>query len=198
MFAFGLVILGLFMELPYGPLQFFAAGGAVVSGDADPGAAQLKAALLSVAQQLAQALVRDGEGATKMIEVTVRNAPSEEDAAEIARTVVGSPLVKTAVYGEDPNWGRLIAAAGRAGVVFDPDAVTVMISDGKETVLLARKGEIMADDKFNPAALSRAKELMKGKKIIFEFDLDYGKHSATAWGCDLTEKYVEINGKYTT
>ncbi|MBN2734672.1 MAG: bifunctional ornithine acetyltransferase/N-acetylglutamate synthase [Methanomicrobiaceae archaeon] len=167
-----------------------------LKGKADFG--EFCSALEEVCISLAKQIAEDGEGATKMIEVTVRNAPSEEDAAEIARTVVGSPLVKTAVYGEDPNWGRLIAAAGRAGVVFDPDAVTVSISDGDVTVVLARKGEILADDKIHPDALLKAKGLMHGKKIFIDIDLDYGEYSATAWGCDLTEKYVEINGKYTT
>jgi len=155
-------------------------------------------ALEEVCISLAKQIAGDGEGATKLIEVTVRNAKSEEGAAEIARTIVGSPLVKTAVYGEDPNWGRIIAAAGRAGVVFDPDNVTVKITDGKNSVVLADRGEIKADNRYNPKALLAAKALMKGKNVIFELDLGCGNKSATAWGCDLTEKYVEINGKYTT
>ncbi|MDD4300836.1 MAG: bifunctional ornithine acetyltransferase/N-acetylglutamate synthase [Methanomicrobium sp.] len=155
-------------------------------------------ALEDVCISLAKQIAEDGEGATKFIEVKVDNAASEEDAALIAKTVVGSPLVKTAVYGEDPNWGRLIAAAGRAGVDFDPGLVTVSISDGKESVVLAKKGEILADDKMHPDALAKAKSLMHGKKVFVLIDLDAGDYSATAWGCDLTEKYVEINGKYTT
>ncbi|WP_209691723.1 bifunctional ornithine acetyltransferase/N-acetylglutamate synthase [Methanomicrobium sp. W14] len=157
-------------------------------------------ALEEVCTTLAKQMAEDGEGATKMIEVRITNAPSEEDAEVIAKTIVGSPLVKTAVYGEDPNWGRLIAAAGRAGVEFPPENVTVSISgeNGKKTVLLAKKGEILADNKYHPEALAEAKALMHGKKVIFTLDLDYGGFSATAWGCDLTEKYVEINGKYTT
>jgi glutamate N-acetyltransferase/amino-acid N-acetyltransferase len=109
----------------------------------------------------------------------------------VARTVIESPLVKTAVYGEDPNWGRVVAAAGRAGVRFDPNAVSLWISDGRERYPLVRSGEIIAD-------LKQAKATMHGKKVIFELDLAAGTAKATAWGCDLTERYVEINGRYTT
>ena len=155
-------------------------------------------ALEEVCISLAKQIAEDGEGASKFIEVSVVNAPSEKDAADVAKTVVGSPLVKTAVYGEDPNWGRFIAAAGRAGVLFDPNHASVSISDGDETVVLASRGEILADDKKYPSALAKAKSMMQGKKIKIIIDLDCGSESALAWGCDLTEKYVEINGKYTT
>ena len=165
-------------------------------GPADP--EELYGALEEVCISLAKQIARDGEGATKLIEVRVTGAEHEEDAAAVARTVVGSSLVKTAVYGEDPNWGRIIGAAGRAGVVFDPLMATVTIGEGDALVTLARRGEILADDMVNPQALAAAKELMKGDTVIFGFDLGAGEASATAWGCDLTERYVEINGKYTT
>lgn len=165
-------------------------------GPAD--AEELYGALEEVCISLARQIARDGEGATKLIEVRVTGAAREEDAAEVACTIVGSPLVKTAVYGEDPNWGRIIGAAGRAGVAFDPNMATITIGEGDAEVVLARRGEILADDKVSPATLAAAKELMKGDTVIFGFDLGAGEQSATAWGCDLTEKYVEINGKYTT
>lgn len=149
------------------------------------------AALEGCCVSLARQIATDGEGATKLIEVTVRGVSSEKEAAEVARTVIGSPLVKTAVYGEDPNWGRIVAAAGRAGVPFDPNAVSLWISDGTKRYPLVKKGEIIAD-------LKKAKAAMHKKKVIFELDLAQGKEKATAWGCDLTEKYVEINGRYTT
>ncbi|ADN37352.1 arginine biosynthesis bifunctional protein ArgJ [Methanolacinia petrolearia DSM 11571] len=155
-------------------------------------------ALEEVCISLAKKIAEDGEGATKFVEVSVTGAKSEEDAATVAKTIVGSPLVKTAIYGEDPNWGRIIAAAGRAGPDFDPMNTSISIGDGEKTVILEEKGVIKADDKINPAALAAAKELMKGKKLRIEFDLGTGNYNATAWGCDLTEKYVEINGKYTT
>lgn len=152
---------------------------------------EFSAALEECCRSLAEQIATDGEGATKLIEVTVRGAKKEDDAAKVARTIIESPLVKTAVYGEDPNWGRVVAAAGRAGVKFDPDAISLWISDGKKKHPLVKSGKIIAD-------LDAAKKVMHGKKVIFILDLDAGKEKATAWGCDLTERYVEINGRYTT
>lgn len=154
-------------------------------------AREFSLALEECCRALAIQIAMDGEGATKLIEVTVRGAPGEEEAASVARTIVASPLVKTAVYGADPNWGRVIAAAGRAGVSFDPDHVDLWMGDGVSSVPLVRDGEIVVD-------LPRAKALMQGKKVTFVLDLASGTSEATAWGCDLTEKYVEINGRYTT
>lgn len=148
-------------------------------------------ALEGCCQSLAQQIAADGEGATKLVEVTVRGAQTEEAAATVARTVIGSPLVKTAVYGEDPNWGRIVAAAGRAGVALDPNAVSLWIGEGTARAPLVKNGEIIAD-------LTKAKAAMHGKKVVFELDLASGTEEATAWGCDLTEKYVEINRRYTT
>lgn len=148
-------------------------------------------ALEECCRALAIQIAMDGEGATKLLEVTVRGAPGEEEAATVARAIVSSPLVKTAVYGADPNWGRVIAAAGRAGVEFDPEHVDLWIGDGRESIPLVKGGEIVVD-------LTRAKSLMMGKKVVFVLDLVSGNGEATAWGCDLTEKYVEINGRYTT
>jgi glutamate N-acetyltransferase/amino-acid N-acetyltransferase len=148
-------------------------------------------ALEECCRNLAIQIAMDGEGATKLIEVFVKGAPSEEDAARVARTVTSSPLVKTAVYGEDPNWGRVIAAAGRAGARFDPGKADLLISDGTAAIPLVNAGRIVVD-------LAAAKKAMHGKKVIFELDLHAGDGTATAWGCDLTEKYVEINGRYTT
>lgn len=159
------------------------------SGKVKP--AEFSQALEECCRSLAQQIAADGEGATKLIEVTVKGAKKEESAARVARTIIESPLVKTAVYGEDPNWGRIVAAAGRAGIEFDPNAVSLWISDGNHQYPLVKSGEIIAD-------LKRAKEAMHGKKVIFILDLASGKEAATAWGCDLTERYVEINGRYTT
>jgi glutamate N-acetyltransferase/amino-acid N-acetyltransferase len=153
--------------------------------------AEFSLALEECCRSLAQQIASDGEGATKLIEVKVTGARNEEAAAKVARTIIASPLVKTAVYGEDPNWGRVVAAAGRAGVEFDPNAISLWISNGTERYPLVRSGEIIAD-------LKKAKESMHGKKVIFILDLAAGKEEATAWGCDLTERYVEINGRYTT
>jgi glutamate N-acetyltransferase/amino-acid N-acetyltransferase len=154
-------------------------------------AAEFSAALEECCRSLAEQIAQDGEGATKLLQITVTGAKKEDDAGKVARTVIESPLVKTAVYGEDPNWGRVVAAAGRAGVKFDPNAVSLWISDGAGKFPLVKSGEIIAD-------LAAAKKAMHGKKVIFILDLAAGKAEATAWGCDLTEKYVEINGRYTT
>jgi glutamate N-acetyltransferase/amino-acid N-acetyltransferase len=152
---------------------------------------EFSAALEECCRSLAEQIAKDGEGATKLLQVTVTGARKEDDAEKVARTVIESPLVKTAVYGEDPNWGRVVAAAGRAGVKFDPNAVSLWISDGSNKYPLVKSGEIIAD-------LDAAKKAMHGKKVIFILDLATGKAGATAWGCDLTERYVEINGRYTT
>ena len=148
---------------------------------------ELAEAIEAVCRNLAIQIARDGEGATKLLEVTVRGAADEEEAAAVARTVIASPLVKTAVYGEDPNWGRVVAAAGRSGAEFDPYAVSLHVGG----VPLVIRGEIVAD-------LGAAKVAMHGDTVSFVLDLAAGDGEATAWGCDLTERYVEINGKYTT
>ena len=153
--------------------------------------AEFSAALEECCRSLAKQIAADGEGATKLLEVRVTGAAKETDAAKVAKTVIESPLVKTAVYGEDPNWGRVVAAAGRARVKFDPNAVSLWISDGKNKYPLVKSGEIIAD-------LKKAKQAMSSKTVIFILDLAAGKEEATAWGCDLTERYVEINGRYTT
>jgi glutamate N-acetyltransferase/amino-acid N-acetyltransferase len=141
--------------------------------------------------KLGRQIAQDGEGATKLIEVTVRGARSEDEADLVARTIVGSPLVKTAVYGEDPNWGRIVAAAGRSGAFFDPQQVSCWISGQNIRAAVCIDGVLSED-------LVSAKTALQGKEIRIELDLSAGEQSAVAWGCDLTEKYVEINGKYTT
>ncbi len=141
--------------------------------------------------QLAKQIAADGEGATKMLEVKVLGCRRESDAERIARAVVQSPLVKSAVYGEDPNWGRVVCAAGYCGVEFSVDELSLSIGEGEGEVMLVKNGEITAD-------LVKAKDAMKGDHVVFTLMLESGDASATAWGCDLTEKYVEINGKYTT
>lgn len=152
---------------------------------------EFSAALEECCRLLAMQIAADGEGASKLLQVTVTGAKKEDDAEKVARTVIESPLVKTAVYGEDPNWGRVVAAAGRAGVKFDPNAVSLWISDGSKKYPLVKSGEIIAD-------LVAAKKAMHGRSVIFILDLAAGKAEATTWGCDLTERYVEINGRYTT
>lgn len=148
-------------------------------------------ALEEAAVILAKKIARDGEGATKLLEVKVQGARREEDADKIARAIIRSPLVKSAVYGEDPNWGRVVCAAGYSGVEFEIDELSLSIGEGERETLLVRKGEIVAD-------LALAKAAMAGDHVVFTVTLESGAAQATGWGCDLTEKYVEINGKYTT
>ena len=150
-------------------------------------ASALEECCISLAKQIAA----DGEGATKMLEVRVKGARREKDAERIARAVITSPLVKSAVYGEDPNWGRVVCAAGYSGVEFAIDELSLSIGEGESETPLVQKGEITAD-------LGKAKAAMTGKHVVFTITLESGRKEAVAWGCDLTEKYVEINGKYTT
>jgi glutamate N-acetyltransferase/amino-acid N-acetyltransferase len=152
---------------------------------------EFELALEECCRNLAIQIAIDGEGASKLLEVTVKGGPSEEDAATVARTIISSPLVKTAAYGEDPNWGRVIAAAGRAGVRFNPGKADLWIGNGIASQPLVSEGKIVVD-------IALAKKMMQGKRIIFDLHLHAGDGIATAWGCDLTEKYVEINGRYTT
>ncbi len=144
--------------------------------------------LNQVCTRLAKKIARDGEGATKLIEVTVSGAPTVADARLAARTVVNSPLVKTAVYGNDLNWGRIMAALGRSGVEVTESEIDLYIGD----VCLLKGGKQPRFDKKKALALLRAEE------VPFGIDLNQGTAKATAWGCDLTEKYVFINGHYTT
>jgi glutamate N-acetyltransferase/amino-acid N-acetyltransferase len=149
----------------------------------------LLAAFLAVSRDLAVDIVRGGEGATKLIAVNVHDAGSEQDARRVARTIANSPLVKTAVHGADPNWGRIVAAAGRAGVMFDIQRTTVHIGG----ILLFEHG--LPHDEAAP----QAEEYLKGKEIQIDVDLGTGAGGkATIWTCDLTAEYVRINGEYRT
>jgi glutamate N-acetyltransferase/amino-acid N-acetyltransferase len=146
-------------------------------------------AFVAVSKELALGIVRGGEGATKLISVHVRDARSADDARQVARTIANSPLVKTAVHGADPNWGRIVAAAGRAGVRFDVRRATVHIGD----VLLFENG--LPHDEAAPTAA----EYLKGSDVQIAVSLGTGGHqSATIWTCDLSAEYVRINGEYRT
>lgn len=137
---------------------------------------------------LAQEIARDGEGATKFLEVQVAGAKTREDARVAAKSVCGSSLVKTALFGEDANWGRIIAAIGYSGADFDPNAVSVWLGD----LLVAGNGQGVS------FSVPRAKEILAAKDIVIKIDLQAGAETAIAWGCDLSYDYVKINGSYTT
>lgn len=145
-------------------------------------------ALDYVTTHLAKEIARDGEGATKLIEVQVRGAASIAQARLAARAIAGSALVKAAVYGEDPNWGRILAAAGRSGAQVDARLADIGIGQ----LELMRAGQILAFD------ATVAAEQLKGSEVLIKVNLHLGDGEATAWGCDLTEQYVAINAKYTT
>lgn len=137
---------------------------------------------------LAQEIARDGEGATKFIEVQVAGAMSRNDARIMAKSVCGSSLVKTALFGEDANWGRIIAAMGYSGADFDPNHVSIWL--GNLLVAQAGRGVSFSEQK--------AKEILGAKDIVIKIDLQAGVETARAWGCDLSYDYVKINGSYTT
>ena len=149
---------------------------------------RFQAALDVVCSHLAREIARDGEGASKLIEVYVCGAESERDALRSARTIANSPLVKTAIGGGDPNWGRVMAAAGRAGVRFRADGVELRLGD----VCVVQGGAAAGYD------LAAAEAAVAGPEVTVTLDLHAGAHEATVWTCDLTAKYVKINAAYHT
>lgn len=154
-------------------------------------------ALRYVCIELARMMARDGEVASKFFEVVVTGAQDDEDARKAARAVSRSSLVKTAVYGADPNWGRIICAVGYSGAGMDPEKVTLGLEGKSESgeaqsVLLVNRGDIVE------GVLDRAKEIMKGESIMINVDLGMGQASARGFGCDLTHEYVNVNANYTT
>ncbi|MEY8188988.1 bifunctional ornithine acetyltransferase/N-acetylglutamate synthase [Peribacillus simplex] len=142
--------------------------------------------LKQTSENLAKQIAKDGEGATKLIEVNVHGMPAKQDSQMMAKTIVGSNLVKTAAFGADANWGRIIAAMGRSGVEFNPDQTTIVFGD----IVVLNDGE--------PVMFSEeeAKVYLENESIIINVYLKDGNESGTAWGCDLTYDYVKINGSY--
>ncbi len=148
----------------------------------------LEQGLVEAMQHLAKAIARDGEGATCLMEVQVEGAPDEPAARRVARTVAGSSLVKTAVHGRDPNWGRIVAAAGRSGVAFDPDAVALWIGPHQ----LMQSGQPLPFDR------EAASRVLRSETVQIRVRLGDGPGNGLAWGCDLSDQYVRINADYTT
>lgn len=149
---------------------------------------QFVIALQSTFEDLAKQIARDGEGATKLVEVNVAGAASNEEARIIAKKIVGSNLVKTAIYGSDANWGRIIGAIGHSAATVNPDIVDISI------------GSIQMLKESQPVAFSEelAKEYLQSPDIVISVDLHLGDGFGTAWGCDLTYDYVKINASYRT
>jgi len=169
----------------------FATGGAfsedLIDDADDPRLVNFRSAFQEVAIDLAQQLVRDGEGATKFVTVTVDGAEDDDAAKKIALTIANSPLVKTAIAGEDPNWGRIVMAIGRSGEQADRDKLAIWI--GGKTV--AEKG--LVSTKYSEEA---AAAHMKTSEIDIRVDVGVGVGSATVWTCDLTHGYISINADY--
>ncbi len=163
-----------------------AAGGAPVTGG--EGLAHFTAALTALCQDLARKIVRDGEGATRLVTVTVTGAASDADARRAAETVATSLLVKTMLWGGEPNWGRVLGALGRAGIPLAPE--TVDLRFGAVTVVRGGLGV--------PGVAAAAAEALRGAEVTLGIALGDGPGRATMWTCDLNEGYVRINGNYLT
>jgi len=144
-------------------------------------------ALVEVSQELCRLIAADGEGATRLVTVQVTGAPSEHAAAHVARTIATSPLIKTAIHGRDPNWGRILAAAGRAGVEFDTDKARVWIGDA----------DVYSGGKPHPENEQDAHlHLLQKHEVVIGVDLAAGSAAAEAWTCDFSADYVRINADY--
>lgn len=146
-----------------------------------------EAALRAVMMDLAHQVVKDGEGATKFVEIRVTRAATPEDAHKIAMSVANSPLVKTAIAGEDANWGRVVAAVGKSGALADRDKLTISFGN----MVLARKGWRVPD-----FAEDAASAYMKNQELVIGVDLGLGRASKSVWTCDLTRRYIDINADY--
>lgn len=174
-------------------LMLFATGAAAADGQAriedanDPKLASFRDALNALLKDLALQVVRDGEGARKMVEITVTGAESDAAAKKIALSIANSPLVKTAVAGEDANWGRVVMAVGKSGELADRDRLAIWFGH----VRVAVNGE--RDPDYSEA---EASAVMKNEDIPVKVDIGLGNGTATVWTCDLTKEYVEINGDY--
>jgi glutamate N-acetyltransferase/amino-acid N-acetyltransferase len=163
------------------------AGNTPLTGFDSPGADAFAAALADICRQLAHLVVKDGEGAQKFIAVSVSGAVSDQSARKVGLAIANSPLVKTAIAGEDANWGRVVMAVGKAGEPADRDRLSI----GFGGIWAAREGQPLADYDEAPVAAH-----LKGREISLEVDLGLGDGEATVWTCDLTHGYISINADY--
>jgi glutamate N-acetyltransferase/amino-acid N-acetyltransferase len=152
-----------------------------------PAAKPFEAALRSVMMDLAHQVIRDGEGATKFVEIRVTGAVSAKEAHRVGMAIANSPLVKTAIAGEDPNWGRIVAAIGKSGAEADRDRLSIRFGD----ILVAEKGFRAPDYSEADGAA-----YMKRPELVIAVDLGLGKGASTVWTCDLTHRYIDINADY--
>jgi glutamate N-acetyltransferase/amino-acid N-acetyltransferase len=159
---------------------------ATIAGEKD--LAKFSAALAEVCQSLAYQIAADGEGATKVVVVRVRGAQSEADARVMARAIANSPLVKCAMHGNDPNWGRIVSAAGLAGVPFDPDRATLTL----QGTVVFRNGTPL------PIDAEKVSKSLAAAEVLVDLTCRLGKGDGTVWTCDLSKDYVTINADYHT
>jgi glutamate N-acetyltransferase/amino-acid N-acetyltransferase len=145
-----------------------------------------------VAIALAKEIARDGEGASKFITIHVTGARTAESARTVAKAIATSTLVKTAIYGQDANWGRVLCAAGYSGVEFDQHSLALSMCDDTDTLHLVRNGAPFEIDE------DRAAGILSGPEVILHLDLGLGNEQATVWTCDLTHQYIDINAHYRT
>jgi len=164
------------------------AGNKKISSFSDPDYHIFKDALHDVCKELAMLIVKDGEGVSKFIEYKVINAKSEKEARQIIRTISDSSLVKTAMFGEDPNWGRIIAAAGRAGVPIDADKTDLYIGN----IQLLKNGQPLDQN------IPEAEKTLHQSSVYITINLNQGDEAAVGWGSDLSLEYVRFNSAYTT
>lgn len=154
--------------------------------------ADFVALLQVVCVDLAKKIARDGEGATKLVEIRVTGAAHAQMAHRVADSIACSPLVKTAIHGNDPNWGRVVCAAGYSGAEIDPDTLTLDFGLGDEQIRLVSAGMPLGAD------LDAASNLLKREDVFITLDLGLGDARATVWTCDFSKEYVEVNAHYTT
>ena len=171
----------------YDTVLLFSIGGTEITDAADPRLDDFREALRSLMEELALKIVRDGEGARKQVEIRVTGAASDAAAGRIARSIANSPLVKTAIAGEDANWGRVVMAVGKAGEEADRDRLAIWFGDIRVAVDGERDPDYSEDE---------ASAVMKRDEITIRADIGLGSGEARVWTCDLTKAYVEINGDY--
>ena len=157
--------------------------------------AMREAALRLVMTKIARTIAMDGEGASKLIEVQVTGADTKDDARKVVKTIINSPLVKTAIFGADPNYGRLMMAVGNSGCKFDLNEVRLTIKGGDMEVPILDSGAPIFQDE---RAVEVVRMAMDNKEVTIMVDLGVGEETATGWGCDLTYDYVRINAEYAT
>jgi len=154
--------------------------------------AEFVEALRVVCVDLAKKIARDGEGATKLVEIRVTGAADDRMAHRVADSIACSPLVKTAIHGNDPNWGRVVCAAGYSGAAIDPDTLTLDFGLGDEQIRLVKAGMPLDVD------LNAASALLRRENVYITLDLGLGQAATTMWTCDFSKEYVEVNAHYTT